>query len=80
MKITLSMSIMDGDEPLIQQDIIHLSKPFHPDELIGLSLDESKQLLNSKPVSSSSHRNGARAARKNDDSRSIGISITRHSP
>jgi hypothetical protein len=43
--ITLSMTIMDGDEPVIQQDIIHLSKSFHPDELIGLSLAESKQLL-----------------------------------
>ena len=45
MDITLSMTIMDGDESVIQQDIIHLSKSFHPDELIGLSLDESKQLL-----------------------------------
>ncbi|MFT7211927.1 MAG: hypothetical protein ACI9XK_002175 [Granulosicoccus sp.] len=36
---------MDGDEPVIQQDIIHLSKSFHPNELIGLSLAESKQLL-----------------------------------
>ncbi len=45
MDITLSMTIMDGGKPVIQQEIIHLSKSFHPDELIGLSLDESKQLL-----------------------------------
>ena len=45
MDITLSLTIIDGDESVIQQDIIHLSKSFHPDELIGLSLDESKQLL-----------------------------------
>ena len=55
MDITLSMTIMDGDGPVIQQDIIHFSKSFHPDELISksfhpdelieLSLAESRQLL-----------------------------------
>jgi hypothetical protein len=45
MDITLSMTMMDRDEPVIQPDIIHLSKSFQPDELIRLSFAESKQLL-----------------------------------
>ena len=38
MNITLSMTIMDDDEPVIQQDIIHLSKSFHPMQVRGLSM------------------------------------------
>ena len=45
MDITLSLTIVDGDKPVIEQEIIQLSKSFRPDELIGLSLAESKQLL-----------------------------------
>jgi hypothetical protein len=43
--ITLSLTITDGDKPVIEQEIIQLSKSFRPDELIGLSLAESKRLL-----------------------------------
>ena len=45
MDITLSLTITDGDKPVIEQEIIQLSKSFRPDELIGLSLAESKRLL-----------------------------------
>lgn len=45
MEITLSLSITDGDEPVSEYDIIHLSKSINPDDLIGLSLAESKCLL-----------------------------------
>jgi len=45
MDITLSLTITDGDEPVAERDIIHFSKSSNPDDLIGLSLAESKRLL-----------------------------------
>ncbi len=45
MDITLRLSITDGDEAVSEYDIIHLSKSINSDDLIGLSVAESKCLL-----------------------------------
>ena len=42
MDITLSLTVTDGDEPVSEHEIIHLSKSINPDDFIGLSLAESK--------------------------------------
>lgn len=79
MDITLSLSITDGDEPVSEYDIIHLSKSINPDDLIGLSLAESSVcsrhfsniLSTIRPASLFSHRNIAPAAEQNAESKII---------
>lgn len=45
MDMTLSLTNTGGDELVSEHEIIHLSKSINPDDLIGLSLAESKLLL-----------------------------------
>ncbi len=45
MKFKIQVVIEDQQGDIKIEDIIHLDKSIHGDEVIGLSLSESKQLL-----------------------------------